>query len=106
MKYLKTFESTIEEQKILKYIIIKWAPTQLHKNLFLLEVFHTNKDVIKIIQLYTYDILTGKITKDYTQYSKQESLELKNWKILYSSNSLEECLEKIKILTDTNKYNL
>jgi hypothetical protein len=65
---------------------------------------NTKNSTAKIKLLYSYDNEKFVNDTDSTPYFKP--LVILNNKILYSSNSLEDCLDVIKTLKDINNYNI
>lgn len=95
MKYIKKFENN----QFKKYIIFYYDH---FLSLEILEVNSVQKDMIITSELYSYK--DNKLTKE-----KGHDFAVMNDsydQILYQSDSLEECIDIIPSIYNSNKYNL
>jgi hypothetical protein len=106
MKYLHYFENNNPELK--KYIVVK---SNDYINFFddtydyyILKFigFDTDKNWIQTEFVYQYnnEDTYNKILNDYYE------LNLNKLNIVYQSNTLKDCIEKLSIISKSNKYNL
>lgn len=111
MKYIKTYNENISSLKdYKKYIIIKAK----HKNLpydlplLLMEVISINENKNSIYYIQHYEYKNNRINKVSTIYTRKEIMYnmTDKWEVLYTSDNINECLDMLPILNNTNKYNL
>jgi hypothetical protein len=67
---------------------------------------NSSDDIIIFIPLYAYDINTSNLIKQDTPEYNYEIATKNNYNILYKSNILQNCLDNINIITNSNKYNI
>lgn len=98
MKHLKTYE----QNTFKKYFIIKVGDIfQIWEILREWNDLGIDKyEMIPSFQLYKNEII--KLSNENVNFSK----DFINKKILYSTNNLEDCFEKIRIINKSNQYNL
>jgi len=106
MKHLKTFENNTRK-KYKKYIVWDYS-----KNITIFEVINDNKNTVKIKRCKLFhDFNNGTNITEYKLSEKEEEIQFKNYRyidkyLLYQSDNLEDCVEKIQILKIANKYNI
>lgn len=108
MKYIKQYETNTIELNLKKYII--WKSSVL--NIF--EVLkHNNKTELSLERLFIYTDDVGLMSSPFKKYDTNVILEISDIKkdalysyIKYQSDNLQDCIDNIKILTTTAKYNL
>ena len=103
MKYIKKFENTIEDtQPPLKKYIIYYSKEQL-PTFQLIEILSTSIKESKI--KFHYQSNKDNIEKSPKEpYTTITNVLIKNSK--YQSDNLEDCLDKLKLIIHTTKYNL
>jgi len=107
MKYIKTFEK-IKNSELKRYFIME-KDIEIYILYVIYEilnsrVFYENGELI-----YRYDTQRKYYCKENIikeQQSRYINDDLKNKKIIYTSDNLDECVEFVKLKFITNKYNL
>ena len=110
MKYIKTFEK-IKNSDLKKYFVTE---KDVENNIILYVIYEilyrSRRDVYNNGKLnYLYDTQRKYYCKENIikpQHSKYFNDDLKNKKIIYTSDNLDECVEFVKLKFETNKYNL
>lgn len=115
MKYIKTFEK-IKNSELKRYFVmekdIETRSAKIENNIILYviyeilnsRVFYENGELI-----YRYDTQRKYYCKENIikeQQSRYINDDLKNKKIIYTSDNLDECVEFVKLKFEINKYNL
>lgn len=109
MKFIKSYES-FDISQLKKYAIWKWNnyKDKTFNGYDIIEIVDTtenNDDIVWCKDIYTYNE-TEKLI--FINSSKQSSfsLELYSDCIIYVSDNLNDCLEYLKIIIESEKYNL
>jgi len=102
MKYLKTYESKSFEKG--KYVVMKhkW---QLDNLLFIYNIMNVKTSEIVVKRLYRFDINTDKLTEDNDIYYFGTK-DYKPTDIIYQSDNLQDCIDRLPKLTMLKKYKL
>jgi len=105
MKYLKTYEFS---QDYLDNYFVWQFPNKPEKPIgfIIVQKFKIFGDSAKIQILHVYDIEGNSLSNlvDSQPYSKELHIITKD--IVYSSNNLQDCLDKLPLLSKLDKYNL
>ena len=113
MKYIKTYE-TYEIINLKKYIII--YNEHRNKKIYIWETHKSDKGVyIKFMYVYYLGdkkiddyYIPNKIYKEETNFQYFTSVQFDLFKnnIIYLSDNLQECLDILPVILNSNKYNL
>jgi hypothetical protein len=110
MKHIRSYENiNISTENIPKYMIISINDGRLLNKLYILQILEIVKDddnenELKVIKRYTYDGNELKENeKKFTFNIRFINSILKN---VYESNSLEDCIDMVNIISKSKKYNL
>jgi hypothetical protein len=101
MKYIKTYEKYNSVDNFKKYII--W---QAKKILMILQVTEVTEYHLKFNKIYTLDkndLLKKMKNEKIVIYHDYDKIKRH---IIYEDDNLQECIDKLKIITDINKYNI
>jgi hypothetical protein len=104
MKYIKSFESTIEDEPIItkKYILVK-DKKDIHA--YILEIYNVSNTLINFKQLYYLD--NDHLTQNRHKPNHMTIKELFKYNsIIYQSDNLQDCIDLMKTLINSIKYNL
>lgn len=111
MKHLKTFENLIDilkKEGIKKYLVIPSGPNHL----YILEKINIDDRVIVTKHIYTFNKGLNKLINldddpDPT-YNREYRLPLSmpDKTIVYQSDNLDNVIENVKLLVNSQKYNL
>lgn len=101
MKYIKKYEKV---ERFKDYIILNYPSTVV---LFKIKEFSQNTTTLT--KIYVYDKQNQKtielVNMSGENFNQGDTQKLES-KILYQSNDLQECIEKLPLLANTMKYNL
>jgi hypothetical protein len=98
MKHLKSFEN-INYNNLKKYII--WKDPIEKREYDILEIYDFKHGVIYVNFLYSYKNKLRKINMDYRSFISDSFYNIK-----YTSDDLQDCIDKIYTIADSEKYNL
>lgn len=106
MKHLKTYEDNYDKYDLLKYFIFK---SKTGKRYALWEVLFINKYIISLKRHYLLnsenEIIKDEKNSGVVDYDLSSIKELKKG-IIYKSNSIKKALEQLKLIKETDKYNI
>lgn len=98
MKHLKYFEN---KNELKKYLILKDSFDMF----YIFEYISTYKDIL-LKRLYNYYSNVNILQKAYpVDYKTLNIRQIKN-NLLYESDNLQDCIDKLPTLKNINKYNL
>ena len=101
MKYLKYFEN---KKDLKKYIILKDSLDMFY--IFKVLNYMNNADMYILRRLYQYFSNVNKTEKIiHVDYKTLNIRQIKN-NLLYESDNLQDCIDKLPTLKNINKYNL
>ena len=106
MKYIKkyelnqTFYSNLNDLK--KYVIIQDKRSFYY---FIMEFISADTNDLTCVQLY-HCPENGKIIKDGFIRPTTISEQLPEYKFIFHSDTLQECIDKLELMNSINKYNL
>lgn len=103
MIYLETYENN-EVHKT--YIIVSKTFIFVHNYLYLYRVLDLYQGSYQLELLYTYSYKNNKIIKIETEHIEYELKNTLSNSIVYQSDSLDECMEYLKMVIGIKKYNL
>lgn len=105
MKYLKTYEH-YNEYDLLKYFIFK---SKIEKRYAIWEILFINKYIISLKRHYLLnsenEIIKDEKNSGIVDYDLLSIKELKKG-IIYKSNNIKKTLEQLKLIKETEKYNI
>jgi len=100
MKYLKTYEKYTSIDNFKKYII--W---QAKRTLMILQAIEVTEYHLKFKKLYAlYN--TGEIKRTNEKLNIFHDFDKIKRHIIYESDDLSDCLERLEILSNSKKYNI
>lgn len=110
MKYIKSYES-IDINNIKKYIIYKPDNSlQLDKDknkwLFIYLILNINNDYTTLLRVYRYNISEEKLLEEKMSEELFVPIPAFSNRILFTSDNINECIEMLPLISNTNKYNL
>ena len=107
MKHLKTYEN-LETEEIKKYVINSSVTTHNRELLTILQIFGIVGGRLSFLQLYHADNNVIKSDYDFSHFLPKHISETstKILNVLYTSNNLQHCVDKLQLIIAANKYNL
>ena len=101
MKYIRKYESVDSLNSLKKYLIVQLG---IFDDIWILEIFDIGIS-IKLKKIYKLDSLIIKISNPIIHVLSLDKFYTKT-KIIKQSDNLDEMIDYLNVIMDTNKYNL
>lgn len=110
MKYLKYFEN-ISPKELKKYTLYKYEISkeiEYYIDEIIEEIIEHNEKFLKYKMLYRYNNTIKEIKPNQTNTPMTDKQKISDYlqKVIYTSDNLKDCLNHLKLILKTNKYNI